>query len=304
MKLRIVIYILLGVVFAALVTVGIWFLVKPKAIETQPEDQTEDQSEDESEVSGAKKLIFIHHSTGENWLMDDNGGLGEALMGASYFVSDTNYGWGPDSIGDLTDIGHWSNWFRGEDSQPYLEALYEESGQNSEYSRLTTVPAGENEIIMFKSCFPNSNLGGDSDDPIPSIDNNPLVGQDSGSQYHTIANAKGIYVDLLNYFETEPDKLFVVVTAPPLGRNNTTSTNAANARALNNWIKSDWLDNYPYENVVVFDLYDILTNNGASNYSLYSTGFSDDHPYQEGNQLATYEFIPFLDSAYADWKGD
>ena len=43
------------------------------------------------------RLVFIHHSTGENWLADDNGGLGNALAAAGYFVSDTNYGWGPEA---------------------------------------------------------------------------------------------------------------------------------------------------------------------------------------------------------------
>jgi len=46
------------------------------------------------------KLVFIHHSSGENWLSDENGGLGPALMEHGYFVSDTNYDWGP-SISDL-----------------------------------------------------------------------------------------------------------------------------------------------------------------------------------------------------------
>jgi len=40
------------------------------------------------------KLIFIHHSCGENWLSDGDGGLGLALEANNYFVSDTNYGWG------------------------------------------------------------------------------------------------------------------------------------------------------------------------------------------------------------------
>ncbi|MCA9992945.1 MAG: hypothetical protein KDE29_18280, partial [Anaerolineales bacterium] len=53
------------------------------------------------------KLIFIHHSTGENWLSDGYGDLGLALAQNNYFVSDTNYGWGPDSIGDRTDIPDW-----------------------------------------------------------------------------------------------------------------------------------------------------------------------------------------------------
>lgn len=64
------------------------------------------QSLNASNPPSPVKLVFVHHSTGENWLGDDNGGLGIALRDASYFVSDTNYGWGPDSIGDRTDVGH------------------------------------------------------------------------------------------------------------------------------------------------------------------------------------------------------
>lgn len=111
------------------------------------------------------KLIFIHHSTGENWLEDGQGGLGIALRDNNYFVSDTNYGWGPDSIGHHTDIGHWWLWFRGADSATYLSALYAESDQHSTYSRLSIDPGGENEIIMFKSCFPNSYIDGNPTDP-------------------------------------------------------------------------------------------------------------------------------------------
>jgi hypothetical protein len=63
------------------------------------------------------KLVFVHHSSGENWLADlggdTSGGLGVALRDNNYFVSDTNYGWGPDSIGTNTNIGSWYTWFRG-----------------------------------------------------------------------------------------------------------------------------------------------------------------------------------------------
>ncbi len=62
------------------------------------------------------KLIFIHHSTGQAWLDDGYGRLGLALRDNNYFVSDTNYGWGPDRIGDSTDLGHWWTWFRGPSS--------------------------------------------------------------------------------------------------------------------------------------------------------------------------------------------
>ena len=218
---------------------------------------------DPSPPSETVKLIFIHHSTGENWLDDWDGGLGIALRDNNYFVSDTTYGWGPSSIGDTTDIGHWWDWFRGTSSATYLSALYAESGQNSSYSRLPTDPGGENEVIMFKSCFPNSHLGGNPGDS-PTTGSNPLRGQDAWSEYMTVANAKGIYNDILEYFQTRQDRLFVAITAPPLVANETDASHAANARALNNWLVNDWLAGYSYNNVAVFDFYNVLTSNGGN----------------------------------------
>jgi len=280
--------------------------------------------------SGPVRLIFIHHSTGENWLADDNGGLGLALRDNNYYVSDTNYGWGPDSIGDNTDIGQWWLWFRGSDSPRYLAALYAEDGQYSAYSRMDTSPGGENEIVMFKSCFPNSALMGDFDDAVPPIGNNPLVGDFSGSEFHTVANAKGIYTDMLEYFRTRPDKLFVVITAPPLSD----ATYSSNARAFNEWLVNQWLSGYPYSNVFVFDFYNVLTTNDGNpskndlnsesgnhhrwwknaiqhkidgdndaNPNVLEYPSEDDHPSRAGNLKATAEFLPLLNIAYNRWQG-
>jgi hypothetical protein len=275
------------------------------------------------------RLIFIHHSTGENWLSDENGGLGKALRDNSYFASDTNYGWGPDAIGDRTDIGNWWEWFRGPNSATYLGALYSEGDQNCSYSRLSPAPSGANEIILFKSCFPNSALQGDPDDSVPAIDDNPLRREGSGSEYHTVANAQGIYIDLLEYFQTRQDKLFVVITAPPLSD----STYAANARAFNQWLVNDWLKDYPDKNVAVFDFYNVLTTNGGNpnandlnqetgnhhriwqnaiqhktdgdddgNPDILEYPSDDDHPSRAGNQKATGEFATWLNVTYHIWK--
>ncbi len=298
--------------------------------------QQSPQSLNPNPPSHPVKLVFIHHSTGEAWLEDGNGNLGIALRDNNYFVSDTNYGWGPtdadvgfDTIGDHTDIGHWYNWFAGPHRNTYLSALYAESGQNSSYSRLGSDPGGQNEIIMFKSCFPNSNLGGEATDP-PTTGNNPLRGQDAGSEYHTVGNAKGIYNDILAYFATRQDKLFVVIAAPPLRAADTDPTYAANARAFNNWLVGNWLASYAYNNVAVFDFYNVLTSNGGNsntndlgsatgnhhrwwggaiqhvqtvnnNYSAYGSG--DSHPTAAGNQKATGEFVTLLNVFYNRWKG-
>ena len=279
------------------------------------------------------RLIFIHHSCGENWLSDWNGGLATALRDNNYAVSDTNYGWGPVAdnegtpIGDLTDIGHWWTWFRGPRSGEIMAQVYTESGQHSEYSRLEP-SGGENEILMFKSCFPNSALQGNPGDPVPSIADNPLKGEASWTEYHTVANAKGIYRDLREYFREHPEKFFVVVTAPPVGD----APNAANARAFNTWLVEDWLDGYPYRNVMVFDFYNVLTSNGGNrdisdvnretgnhhrwwngavqhtvsvrrDTVAYASARDDDHPTAAGNQKATAEFVPLLNYFYGQWKG-
>ena len=246
-------------------------------------------------------LIFIHHSCGENWLTEGYGNLGRELGRNNYYVSDTNYGWGPDSIGDRTDIPNWIEWFRSAQTPTYMNALYNESGQNSSYTRSLANPGGENRIIMFKSCYPNSELEG-----------NP---NDSPGTYEelSVSGAKYVYNQLLQYFATRPDKLFIVITAPPVSSRDY----ARNARAFNTWMVEDWLEenNYTLPNVAVFDFYNVLTdrnahhryNNGTiehivknNNTLAYPSG--DDHPSEQGSRKATEEFIPLLNVYYNRWK--
>ncbi|WIA14722.1 hypothetical protein OEZ85_003212 [Tetradesmus obliquus] len=285
-----------------------------------------------------QRLVFIHHSTGQNWLADDNGGLGIALRDSNYYVADTNYGWGPDfgsgnPIGDRTDIGNWYEWFAGNHKLQITDQLYAEYGQYCPYSRLdeSMNPGGNNTIVMFKSCFPNSALKGPQAKESLDISSNPLRGQDAYSKYHTVANAIGIYKEILKYFATRQDKLFVAITAPPL----TVPEFAANARFFNNWLFSEWLATYPYKNVAVFDFYNVLTTNGgdpsindigrtSGNHHRYWGGViqhrvdgdddnsndvseypsDDDHPSQAGNLKATAEFLPLLNIFWNCWKGN
>ena len=292
------------------------------------------------------KLIFVHHSTGGNWLADPNeeqpyGGLGRALMLNNYFVSATNYGWGPGGIGDQTDIPHWPEWFTGSESSTILSALYAENGQNfgdyGSWPRLSANPGGENEIVMFKSCFPNSDLYGQPNDPPAS---------EPGDQF-TVSNAKAVYNNTLGYFGGRVDKLFIVITAPPMGEGGysddvqTSAERAANARAFNNWLLDHWLDGYLHSNVAVFDYYNVLTSNGTgsrtddpatneepndagrgdgnhhrwwdgalqhiqtvnNDFSAYPSHTEwDSHPTTAGQQKATAEFVQWLNVIYHRWK--
>jgi hypothetical protein len=263
-------------------------LVYAMAIETTPPEKT-------------TKLIFIHHSCGENLLNDNDGGLGRALLKNRYFVSDTNYGWGPSNIGDRTDILNWHEWFSSSKTRKYMKALLQETDRHSSYKRDISDPGGNNKIIMFKSCFPNSNIQGNSSD-------SPKKGHGL-----TIANAKAIYNDLLSYFSKHPETLFIAFSAPPVQER----TFSKNARAFNNWLVYEWLKTYKGSNVGVFDFYNILT--GKNNHHriinnkvehVYQKGKNtlhyfqdgDDHPVPEGNKKATAQFVPLLNMFYNNWK--
>ncbi len=247
------------------------------------------------------KLIFIHHSCGENWLNDGDGGLGRALGQNNYFVSDTNYGWGPSNIGDRTDIVNWAEWFSGSKTNKYMKALLHENKRHSSYTRNITDPGGDNRIIMFKSCFPNSEIEGRPGD-------SPKSGQGL-----TIANAKAIYDKVLSFFSKHPETLFIAITAPPVQDRRL----AKNARAFNNWLVYEWLKNYKGFNVGVYDFYNTLT--GPDNHhrinkkivehnyqkdrnTLYYAPVGDDHPLTAGNKKAVREFIPLLNMFYNNWK--
>jgi hypothetical protein len=278
------------------------------------------------------KLIFIHHSTGGNWLadigqQDQAGGLAQALMDNNYFVSATNYQWGlrsdpgdPDSaIGSRTDIVNWPEWFTGPNRDTIMGAVYTETGQNiggfGDWSRMADPnPGGENEIIMFKSCFPNSDLyGNPGDDPLPA----------PNDYDYTVANAKAVYNDILTYFETRQDKLFIVITAPPMTEGEYTvndpgtpaADRAGNARAFNNWLVNDWLasNSYTYTNVAVFDYYNVLTSNGSptriddtsvitepNDYDLRPDG---NHHYWNGSQVTHTHSVSNDFSAYPSYSG-
>ncbi len=254
-------------------------------------------------------LLFIHHSCGGQWLASpgsdsgtnsicstspNGGALRARLEEASYLVHEASYG---SRIGEHTDVFDWLPKFR--DSMDAILACAQQDAQLADGSR--------NNVVMFKSCFPNNAFVSEGSPP----------GDYQGPEL-TVWNAKASYQPLLDEFRKHPEVLFVCVTAPPLapkvpseplwkraakkilGRSSPLAVSAPLARQFNNWLAATngWLKDYPLKNVVVFDYYNVLTDDGASNLSKYPTGGGfDSHPSSDGNQKATAAFIPFLNRA-------
>lgn len=236
------------------------------------------------------RLVFIHHSCGQNWLSTGNGNLGSALNANRYYVTETNYGWDSqpgDNLGDTTDTANWPDWF----NDAKMPGVYANTFMAT-YANAIAAPSGENQIVMFKSCYPNSEVGS------------------------SIADEKAIYSGLLPYFAAHPDKLFILVTPP--GEANVSSP--ALTKSLCDWLadeRSGWLKGYSLKNVAAYDFYCVLSEEGSHHrvvngavQRVYSSGYDgvspyhdgDDHPNSTGNRKATEEFLPWLNAMYNRWQ--
>ncbi len=234
----------------------------------------ETASPPDGEGKAETNLVFIHHSCGENWLRD---GLAGLLNERGIHVADITYGWR--EYGDRTDTKDWPGWFRDE----VMGLVYRELGVMSAENSLAPKD-GENTVVMFKSCFPNSDVGDSPEDE------------------------QAVYDSLLPYFSSHPEKVFVLATPPPMIRIGSPGL----TRQLCLWLtdrKEGWLGGQAAENVFVFDLYNVLTHpdahhrmeNGQEVHTrvpgadtLFYDSSGDDHPNGQGNLKAAEEFVPLL----------
>ncbi len=262
-------------------------------------------------------LLFIHHSCGENWLND---GLNDILLGKSYIdeVNEIYYGdtlspdpGRPASLGEVpgdnTNMNHWILWFND-----YLAGIQQQGSED-----------GRNAIVMFKSCYPTSNVSSDGTPP-----GNPFADEQTIANYQSVyrnsTNPAGTYRyegaeyrSLEQIFAAHPDILFIPVTAPPMHYgpyDDSSNANARRARRFNNWLIDEWLPSYQaahpdLNNVAVFDWFDILAypDNHADHPNRlrreYGGNEGDSHPNTVANQLSATQFSTFIETAYALWTG-
>ncbi|MBN1955561.1 MAG: DUF11 domain-containing protein [Anaerolineae bacterium] len=262
-------------------------------------------------------LVFIHHSCGANWLGNS---LHAALLAKEYVDerNDITYGVDlpadagrPDSLapvpGETTDMCHWILWFND-----YLEGVREHDTED-----------GFNRIIMFKSCYPMSNVTGDGVEPGDPFDyertlaNYRAVYRHPAGPGNTYTHNGYTYRPLEDILAAHPETLFIPVTAPPRHYapvDATTDEEAHRARLFNDWLKNDWLDSYNaahpgLDNVAVFDWFDFLAY--ADNHpdhpnrlrAEYGGESGNSHPNDYANSQSTLVFASnpdnFIDAAWA-----
>ena len=221
------------------------------------------------------RLVFVHHSVGRNIL--DEGGLRDSLTARGIAVRSVTYGC---PIGEKTDMGDWLPKFRD-----HLEQIIR-------FDQAPDIPFGgteENDIIMFKSCYPNSDIVAEGSEP-----GDPTVPTAS------IANYEAVLGSIEPFMAEHPNKLFIYVTAPPRASEATTPDNAARARKFNQWVMAEFVKKYTEQtgksNLRVFDLYSVLADpNTNCLREEYKTAPDDSHPNRAGSRAAAMAFLKFLD---------
>lgn len=263
----------------------------------------------DAKIASPVRLLFIHHSCGgqllapvgaddgENCLYrthPNGGGLRPMLEEGGYEVHEASY---KSLVGERTDLFDWVPKFRTQ-----MDRILTTSRQDER------LPAGQkNQVVVFKSCFPNSSFVGEGQAP----------GRADGPDL-TVWNARATMTALREELARHPDVLFVYVTAPPLapvvprqpawkwlaktvlGKQLSADSlhrSGDLARRFNDWMldADGWLAGYAHANVAVFDYHRVLTGD-RSNLLAYPTGpdGSDSHPSADGNRRAARLFLPFL----------
>ncbi len=215
----------------------------------------------------ATRMVFLHHSVGRGILQA--GGLQDSLLEMGVSVKGATYG---DEIGQHTDIPDWPEKFRTRMD----DILSFQGHPNRSYEGVLT-----NDIVMFKSCFPNSDIG-------------------DGGSGRTLSSFQAEFEKLTPSFAAQPGKLFIYLTAPPLHPGSTTPANAERAREFNNWVIGEFAAKYRKEtglnNLLAFDLFGVLADSANVLKAEYhrSGGGGDSHPNKTGSRAAAAKFMEFF----------
>ena len=222
-------------------------------------------------------IIFLHHSTGRALIAEGN--VRPLFTDLGYQFWDHGYNYEglvrPDGTRTRHSYGIPGNQGQGNTDVGGLAALFAQPVTDppaNAFSRLL-----QHEVIAFKSCFPNSAI------------------QSEAKQ----EQFRNWYLDMRDVMDQHPERIFVVVTSPPLHPLATNGEDARRARAIADWLGSDaYLEGHP--NVFTFDLFDLLADPSANTlraeYQRHPDQ-KDSHPNSLANRTIGPPFVAFVDEA-------
>ena len=222
------------------------------------------------------KIIFLHHSTGNNiwmggrilpknktikklraiipvksrvseWFRDYNREQGKNYqITDQFFPKAEPYGW------HNYPYDYYNIWVAHAGDQPYME------------EPSLKILIKKYDVIIWKHCFPVSNIL--PDDSIPDID----------SEKKTLGNYKLQYLALKKKMHEFPETRFIVWTGAALIKNAITKDKAERAKNFFDWVRNEWDE--PGDNIYLWDFYQLETDGGLYMKDEYASGKTDSHP--------------------------
>jgi len=216
------------------------------------------------------RIIFMHHSTGQGLI--EQGGVRPAFAELGYEFWD--HGYNGDGLADPSGNYLGVNWDVPGDNT-------DQDGWREIFNQTVTDPPDntfshmlEFDVIIFKSCFPTSDIQSDE-------------------QFEAY---RSYFLDMRDVMDQHPDKLFIPFTTPPLDPTSTSPEAAARARQWAEYLTSpEYLEGHP--NIVVFDFFNLLADEDGYLRAEYRPGGGDSHPNELANQTIGPIFVEFVDQA-------
>lgn len=218
-------------------------------------------------------IIFLHHSTGNNLVQQ--GKVRVLLREQGYEMWDHGYNYQGLRDPDGTPLRYHYSVPNDNTNPDGLAAIFSQKVHRLPVNALSSLL--QHEVIILKSCF----------DPASHIRDDEQL-----EQYKTY------YLGMRQVMAEHPDRVFIILTTPPLNAAETNPEEAARVREYAEWLKSDEFV-AGYSNIYVFDFFDLLAESdpNAADYNMlrseYSDG-SDSHPNQAANVFIAPLFTDFV----------
>jgi len=226
---------------------------------------------DKGSKSGKFKILFLHHSTGE--VIYRGGSNAKRIRGfriigkefdvpawftmynkengTSYQISDRVFPKGDPYQWNNYPYDYYNIWVKHAGEEPYMEEPTLEM-LTKEYN-----------LIIFKHCYPVCDL---KDTSVANIE----------PEEKTIENYKIQYEALKNKLHEFPNTKFILWTGAARVKSQIDSATAMRAKNFFNWVRFQW--DSPYDNIYLWDFYELETAGALYLKDEYTYGNNDSHP--------------------------
>jgi hypothetical protein len=227
-------------------------------------------------------ILFLHHSVGVGFIRDGN--LRQLLREEGYQLWDQGYRGDQLAGPDGALLGFSYNIPADNTDPDGFHALFSQKKYDLPLNGFSQVM--RHDIIVLKSCYPVSYINDDA----------------------KLKEYQGYYLGIRDVMDQHPEKLFIILTQPPLNPAATDEPIAQRARELANCLESKDFS-AGHQNIAVFDLFDLLAEPDQSrpDANMLREAYrqwEDSHPNAEANTLAAQLIADFISEKAAAFYQD